>query len=174
MKLFKYDDSIDASVASSSRNFKFIYDDGLAECSERPVSKKIFFRAGCSGDSSDLINLVKLYQDSDDRETLKHWMDIYAQQRKNAQKGDSGCNASVSERNSDDFLESSNTASSGLKELQYKTIQSLDRLVPVEGTGGVGLEKCHSLDYRKETDTMDSKGGLRRCQEMSNISLLDS
>lgn len=35
-------------------------------------------------------------------------------------------------------------------------------------------EKCHSLDYRKETDTMDSKGGLRRCQEMSNISLLDS
>ncbi|VDM24212.1 unnamed protein product [Toxocara canis] len=39
------------------------------------------FNAGSIAGSTDMLNLIRLYQESDDKDTVEHWMDIFTQNK---------------------------------------------------------------------------------------------
>uniref|UniRef100_A0A0N5AIQ8 DUF3950 domain-containing protein n=1 Tax=Syphacia muris TaxID=451379 RepID=A0A0N5AIQ8_9BILA len=172
--------SVHESVpSSSSYSYKLIYEDKHSEATVNNDSnepRKIFFKAGSAGGSTDLIDLVKLYQDSGDDETLQQWVDICTKQREQLQNSN---NKAIRSSNSENSIVSTNSgfalSLNSKEDCDYKKpFQSLDRLMPVKGDREAILEKCHSLDYRTQTQAVEPAIGLKRCQEMSNISIDDS
>ncbi|KAK0395460.1 hypothetical protein QR680_001289 [Steinernema hermaphroditum] len=134
------------------------------------MKKTVRFNAGTTSSSTDLLNLIQFYRDSDDKETVDHWINIY-EEHKNSIQQSSPTNLCKSKFESvDDLLNHSNNSSlskdSKSSLPQYLVNRSMDRLPTGKENTGC-LEKCRSADFPGHIQPVQQK--LSRSKEMPNI-----
>uniref|UniRef100_A0A915ATP4 Uncharacterized protein n=2 Tax=Parascaris univalens TaxID=6257 RepID=A0A915ATP4_PARUN len=132
------------------------------------------FNAGSAAGSTDMLNLIRLYQESDDRDTVERWMDIFAQNKLNQSAHNSTQhsyeNAYLQPSSSDlcDCLDE--RSPSDVQKANFSLIRSMDPLPPSKDSDENSLEKCHSADFKH---VADDRKKLQRCEEMTDIFIDD-
>ncbi|TMS35169.1 hypothetical protein L596_002623 [Steinernema carpocapsae] len=137
---------------------------------DAPFRKTVRFNAGTTSSSTDLLNLIEFYRDSDDADTVDHWISIY-EEHKNGQQQDSPSNLCKTKYESVDDLLNRSQNSSLSKDSKnslpkYLVNRSMDHL-PTDKENTRCLEKCRSADFPGRIQPPQQK--LSRSKEMPNI-----
>jgi hypothetical protein len=134
------------------------------ESISQPALRTVHFNAGCSCSSTDLSNLVDFYNESSDEFVVKHWMNLYQEQKDQARN-----NIPTATSNRAVSMESLKKTCVDKKDYMSKCFanRSMDRL-PTINEGFFALEKCYSADF-PPSDYHLPPSRLARSKEYANF-----